>query len=71
MRNHKWPGSPTAAPEASRSSEGSFLLLLLCFVFTKLVSEEYRMVSFINDSEALSSLEERLCNDSYNAAILY
>lgn len=47
------------------------MLLLLCFVFTKLVSEEYRMVSFINDSEAFSSLEERLCNDSYNAAILY
>lgn len=45
--------------------------MLQCFIFTELVSEEHHMVSSINDSEALLSVEERLYNDNYNAAILY
>lgn len=69
--------NPQMDPQLHHTSQSkqklceSFSLLLLCFIFTKLVSVEYRMVSFTNDSEALLSLEERLYNDNCNIAILY
>lgn len=52
----KKPQMDTQLHHTSQSKQKlceSFSLLLLCFIFAKLDSVEYCMVSFTNDSEAL------------------